>query len=305
MMIVSESSIAGNSVKCYRVNRIYKMNTKLSRDQQDILDQYQSLSGSDETDANIKTLVRFDWNLERAVNSLLDENFANAMNDPSLPGPSNSASYRQQPSTTSPVGIQRPTSSWGAILTKPIYWSFRLLWKVINLTLSFLPFWHNSDKRIKAGLSDRELVQQYQKDFDDKYGATGLQFFVGSYLQALDKAKADLKFLLVILQSDDHDDTDKFSRDTLVNPLFVDYIIQHDILVWYGTVQQSQGYKVALGLDVDQYPFMAVLALHENKMKLVHRFEGIHPAQQCVDAIDILIRRMQPNYKQMKAERLF
>ena len=70
-----------------------------------------------------------------------------------------------------------------------------------------------------------------------------------------------------------------------------------------GNVAQSQGFKVGLALDVEQYPFMALFALHDNKMKIVHRFEGTHPPQQCVDALDIIIRRMKPNYKALRSER--
>ena len=172
------------------------------------------MSGSTEVDANIKILESFQWNLERAVNSLLDENFGSSIDDPGRPGPSNASRIPARPAIpqeqTRPLP---PPSTWAAFVTKPVYWSFRLLWKVINYTLSLLPFWsNNSDKRIKNGLSDRELSKAYQRDFDNKYGATGLEFFVGSYLQALDKAKADLKFLLVILQSDEHDDTEPFCK---------------------------------------------------------------------------------------------
>ena len=264
------------------------------------------MSGNSDIDAAVRILESFGWNLEKAVDSLLDENFGITEADHGLPGPSNQfrlPTSRPPPPINSSTSNGVPRATWKSIFTKPVYWGFRIIWKVVTLALALLPFGNFNEKRLRSGLTDRELSIAYQREFDDKYGATGLRFFVGSYMQAMDKAKAELKFLLVVLQSDEHDDAESFCRNTLLSPQFVEYILSNDIIVWMGNVAETQGYKVSIGLEVRNYPFMALFALHENKMKLVLRFEGLHPPQQCKDSMDIVIRRMQPTYRAAKTDR--
>lgn len=58
----------------------------------------------------------------------------------------------------------------------------------------------------------RSLAQQFKRDFELKFGETHVDFFQGGYSQALERARRDLRFLFVILQSDEHDDTEEFCR---------------------------------------------------------------------------------------------
>lgn len=58
----------------------------------------------------------------------------------------------------------------------------------------------------------RVLAYEFKQTFESKHGKRHVEFFQGGYSQALEKARKELKFLLVILQSDDHDDTDLFCK---------------------------------------------------------------------------------------------
>ena len=53
-------------------------------------------------------------------------------------------------------------------------------------------------------------VNSWIQAFESQYGLRHPRFFRGSYRQALDEAKRDLKFLLVYLHSEDHQHTRKF-----------------------------------------------------------------------------------------------
>jgi FAS-associated factor 2 len=70
-----------------------------------------------------------------------------------------------------------------------------------------------------------------------------VDFFKGGYSQALEKARRELKFMLVILQSYDHDDTDKFSKETLVSPRVIEFLKERNILVWAGNVHEAEAHK--------------------------------------------------------------
>ena len=47
-------------------------------------------------------------------------------------------------------------------------------------------------------------VRRFKEYFESKYGTTHPAFHAGSYSQALDEAKKELKFLLVYLHCGDH-----------------------------------------------------------------------------------------------------
>ena len=50
-------------------------------------------------------------------------------------------------------------------------------------------------------------VREFSKDFEAKYGSVHPPFEMASYSQTLEKAKKDLKFMLVYLHSEAHQDT--------------------------------------------------------------------------------------------------
>jgi FAS-associated factor 2 len=136
-----------------------------------------------------------------------------------------------------------------------------------------------------------------------EYGENGPRFFQGSYNQALDKAKRDLKYLLVVLHSEDHDDTPQFCTETLCSLDFVGFINQKEMIVWAGNIKKKEPFKVAELLSATKYPFMALIALHDSQMKVVHRFEGVYSPQQCIDIIDRVMNRLERFYSAAQAER--
>lgn len=59
----------------------------------------------------------------------------------------------------------------------------------------------------------RSEADRFLRDFESTYGAVHPKFFSeGGYTQALKAAKIELKYMLVILCSEEHDDNDKFCR---------------------------------------------------------------------------------------------
>ena len=64
-----------------------------------------------------------------------------------------------------------------------------------------------------------------------------LPFFEGGYAQAFDLAKRDLRYLVVVLLSPEHDDNSIFVRDTLLAPEFVAFVNDpsNNVTLWAGT----------------------------------------------------------------------
>jgi FAS-associated factor 2 len=139
--------------------------------------------------------------------------------------------------------------------------------------------------------------------FKQTYGEKGPPFFEGSYSQALNMAKQELKYLIVVLHSEDHDDTHQFCVETLTNEQFVNYISDQNMLIWGGDVKQSEAYKVSIMLGVTRYPFMALIALHDNLMKVAHRFDGITSTANIIETINRLVVRLDRSYELARQER--
>lgn len=113
-------------------------------------------------------------------------------------------------------------------------------------------------------LNPRDTAARFMREFEEEYGVTHgtLPFHESGYAQAFDLAKRDLKHLLVVLLSPEHDDTASFVRDTLLSPDLVEYIKDpaNNIVLWAGTVQDAEAYQVANALNVTRFPFASLIA---------------------------------------------
>ncbi|ORZ14517.1 hypothetical protein BCR42DRAFT_329118 [Absidia repens] len=114
--------------------------------------------------------------------------------------------------------------------------------------------------------------------------------------------------MLVVLSSDEHDDTEQFCRQTLTNEDLIEFIQSKNMLVWAGNVGQSEAHQVSCTLQATTYPFMAVIALHSAggsapKMSVVDRLEGPIPPATLIQRLDITVQRHGAVMNRMKMER--
>ena len=110
-------------------------------------------------------------------------------------------------------------------------------------------------------LNPRDTAARFIREFGEEYGDHGLHFFENGYAQAYDQAKKDLKYLLVLLISPEHDDTHSFVRDTLLTPEVESFLAdaRNNILLWAGSVQDSEAYQVSVALHCTKFPFAALV----------------------------------------------
>jgi FAS-associated factor 2 len=57
-------------------------------------------------------------------------------------------------------------------------------------------------------------------------------------------------------------------------------------------------------LGATRYPFMALVAYHESRMKVIHRFLGVCPPEECIDVFVRVANQMDPAYVAIRSERL-
>ncbi|KAJ3298243.1 hypothetical protein HK104_010951 [Borealophlyctis nickersoniae] len=125
----------------------------------------------------------------------------------------------------------------------------------------------------------------------------------GTYSQALERAKSELRYMLVVLHSSEHDDTEAFCRQTLTAERFLTFLTDKNILVWAGDVREPEAFRVSNVLLATRYPFLGVVAPQGSRMVVASRIEGPKTAEEVETAINRVIERMDPSLAAIRAER--
>ncbi|POY75842.1 hypothetical protein BMF94_0923 [Rhodotorula taiwanensis] len=122
-------------------------------------------------------------------------------------------------------------------------------------------------------------------------------FFIGSYDEALRFARDDMRILMVILTSEEHERDERLKREVLVSEVLNELVEEERIVVWGGDVSDRDAYqgKAAVSRDTLSFislPFVAFIALQPSgppgvvsnpatastispRMRLVSRFEHL------------------------------
>ncbi|KAF2756820.1 hypothetical protein EJ05DRAFT_477055 [Pseudovirgaria hyperparasitica] len=272
----------------------------LSPAQQEALQQYTAVTDQD-VQAAIDVLQRCQWNVQIAITRFFDGEPADpiATATPAVPPPHNSRRQgvllddipvrrsgsrsrglepapRVVPQPESQINYQAPLLVY--ILLFPLNLATGVLGRLgraIGYIFPFLPrLWttifarntargSRSNTSGRRALNPRDTAARNIREFEEEYGPHSLPIFENGYAQAYDLAKRDLKFLLVVLFSPEHDDTSSFIRDTLLAPPVADYIRDptNNIILWLGNVLDSEAYQVASELRVTKLP-VATLMVH-------------------------------------------
>lgn len=129
-------------------------------------------------------------------------------------------------------------------------------------------------------LNSRDTAARFIREFEEEYGSHQLPFVEGSYATAFDAAKKDLKFLLTILLSPEHDDTSSFVRNTLISPTVTAFINDpaNNIILWAGNVLDSEAYQVSTSLSCTKFPFAGLIchtpSVSSTSMSVIARIAG-------------------------------
>lgn len=125
-----------------------------------------------------------------------------------------------------------------------------------------------------------------------------------------------MKYLLVLLSSEEHDDTARFLKDTLTNPELIDFLNQHQFLFWAGNVRYTEAFQVSNTLQATTYPFLAIIALHQSssnsssssnngasKMTVIDRMEGPVTPATILRRFDSAMTRVGNHLNHLRMER--
>jgi FAS-associated factor 2 len=94
-----------------------------------------------------------------------------------------------------------------------------------------------------------------------------------------------MKYMLCVLVSPDHDDTQTFCTRVLFSPELIELINSRGIVVWIGSVRDAESFEISQTIGVPGYPFMALFAPTSSKLTLVQTFVGYVEVQQVIDTV--------------------
>ena len=200
-----------------------------------------------------------------------------------------------------------------AILLSP----FNLLTRLVGSSFSLVGFLFSLIPRLLSGGSARRLrpspgsgrrslnptdtAARFAREFEEEYGQHDLHFFDRGYAQAYDLAKKDLKFLLVILLSPEHDDTSTFVHETLLSSEVVNFVNdpRNNIIIWAGNVQDSEAYQVSNALNCSKFPCAVLIAYKPQDtsaaaMSVIARVFGLQPPAVFVSHLRSAITKHSP-----------
>ncbi|XP_041360810.1 FAS-associated factor 2-like [Gigantopelta aegis] len=257
-------------------------NDDLTNEQTEQLLQYQDLTGIDDIARCREVLQRHNWDIETAVQDTFNEREGapRVFNQPEPRQPSMNLEPLDQRVFT--IGRRQPQGlvQWGYyLLLFPFRFVYITVWDILRFFYRLIR--PDPRRNVTDPLGD---VMKFIRSFEEKYGSDHPVFYHGTYSQALNDAKRELKFLLVYLHGDDHEDTDEFCRKTLCSERMYDFVASR-VLFWACSTNSPEGYRVSQALRENTYPFLALVVLRDNRMTVVAKIEGL-----IVDTGDLVTR---------------
>lgn len=143
---------------------------------------------------------------------------------------------------------------------------------------------------------------QFIRDYNEKYPAHPV-FYQGTYAQALNDAKRELKFLIVYLHNEASTEVAPFCQQTLSDPTVIDYI-NRNMLFWACDISTPEGFRVSHSLNARRYPLAVVIGLRANKMMIMARMIGHCDANELMTRLRSVVEENDVWLSQARADRL-
>ncbi|KAI1318779.1 hypothetical protein EDD11_005850 [Mortierella claussenii] len=268
---------------------------QLTANQKGILEDYLAVTGQNDLEVAVLALEQHSWQLETAVQAQFGDTRTPSRPDESLGG----------------LGLGHDSEGENHPAPPP----------PPPPPLPLQPRQVNAPRQAITGQSTRSgpsrppqdsvsVAARFLREYEESYGTEHPNFYAGGYSAALNKAKNDLRFLVVYLHSDEHDATDAFCTRTLADSDLLSYLHNNEFVVWAGNVKETEGFQVATTLQTVRYPFIGVIAMSQSssgssatKMVLIDRIEGPSTAEQIIQRLTQQVARQSAALDRLRSER--
>ncbi|KAJ2802712.1 UBX domain-containing protein 10 [Coemansia guatemalensis] len=156
--------------------------------------------------------------------------------------------------------------------------------------------------------ADRSVAQTVRQ-FEHRFGTSHPPFFGRSFASAQQAARREFKYLIPILWSKEHDDSNALGQ-ALTHPDIVAYLSQPHFIVWLGDLASREAYTLASDMGATAFPTIGVIALtsqaytdtgsrsaSQPRLRLVARLNGLpvhtgHSTRSASDDVGPLARAL-------------
>lgn len=272
----------------------------LTHEQTDKILQFQDLTGIEDMSICRDVLQRHQWDLEVAIQEQLNirEGRPSVFATEARAPPVVHDHLAQQVFTDEPAeGPGGVTGLLRYVVNLVVSMCYNTLTSVLNILLSFV---RNDDRRLVTDpLGD---VMGFINSYTSRYNPHPV-FYQGTYAQALNDAKNELRFLIVYLHSESASDTQNFCRTTLADQDVIQYINTH-ALFWGCSVDTAEGWRVAQSVGGRRYPLLCVVCVREHRMTVVARSEGACSPQQLLQRLRRVVSDNEGHLAAARADRV-
>ncbi|ORX46941.1 UBX-domain-containing protein [Piromyces finnis] len=272
----------------------------LTDNQKEILESFQNLSGEDDLEKTIKLLQRFNWDLEKTYQYYV----GGELNESYIPTSSNNVgnnarrnSRRQQ--STNNNNNDHPIGKLIELIFSPV----RVALSIIKYILNLFP---DSFRKLIEGPDSKNerltCAEKFIQYFESNYGEKHPEFYKGTYKQALLDIRDNYQFLIVIINSPEHDDTPDFCKNVLASDAFINFVNENNFVVWGGSVNDTEGYKVNNVFGATTYPFIGLVGHQRKRAIIAEKVEGLCPVEEVIDKINQKYQQLSVQLQAEKAE---
>ncbi|XP_035794477.1 FAS-associated factor 2-like [Anopheles albimanus] len=277
-------------------------NDGLSNEQTEKVLQFQDITGLDDMNVCRDILIRHQWDLEVAFQEHLNIREGR---------PSAYATESRAPAVVNDRFLQHVFSSVRANSTPPPGGVGGLIGYVFNYLVNFwysafsslvstvLGLFRNQESIPSDPLGD---VLRFIETYNEKYPEHPV-FYQGTYSQALNDAKNELRFLLVYLHSEATAEATAFCRGALANPEVIEFVNRR-MLFWACDMASHEGKRVAGAISVRTHPTLIIIGMRANKMIIMGRLEGDCSAEELIRRMDTVVSDNEVWLNQARQDRL-
>lgn len=181
--------------------------------------------------------------------------------------------------------VPRGLFQWGYFL---VAFPFKLILStLVDIASAFWGFFESTS--IPSDYDPLANIAEFAIQYNTEFGTNHVDFYQGSYAQAVSEAKREIKFLVVYLhQFDNNQDCIKFATETMPNPDLIEYL-RANVIFWACSKNLPEGQKVYNALKARRCPFLGLIVYKGARMTLVSKIEGPISAAELLVQLSQLI----------------
>ncbi|KAJ3188256.1 FAS-associated factor 2 [Gaertneriomyces sp. JEL0708] len=274
----------------------------LTDSQKESLQSFQAITNSEDLEGSIAILESSNWDLQSALTQVFDEGAGSSDGVPASE-PEEDVDAQTEPTASSSNANALQVYSFWDLLAFPVVFPLKFLWAILRFAARLLSP-TSTIPRPSGSISlenSRVATQRFIREFERTYSVTHPDFFQGSYEQALQKTKTELRYMLVYLHSNQQDATPDFCSGVLGSQELVIFLAEREIMVWAADVHTSHGYQTGVTLGATRFPFLALVA--PNGVTVPIDVDGSTSSDRVIASIIDIIDRIDPELASARADR--